>query len=289
MSETDQARESQEDAGQGHASATEDLISAFDFLTTCFDADGIFDTSKLLLRDTESKFRLEYDHLDEKNSQLFCQDAKETIAQNILYSRMTYEDLDWTPLTPNRLQNISKLALRGDLPAGISLSLLVHASKFSDKKRLESFCRLTDLLSSSNTELQVIPCPAPSLCAEARELLRKPPLSNVLLEHSSLAEKDLDEIRVEFVTCGNSTIRGWCAPSMVVVNVSALGNQMHLQHHIPLAVLLGHETRHVVVRKIFGNDLNFSTPTKPYLTDSCLGDGHRESGLWFETTRASEQ
>ena len=67
-----------------------------------------------------------------------------------------------------------------------------------------------------------------------------------------------------------------------MINVSALEKYGHLRHHLPLAKLVGYETRHALVRKVFRNDLNFSTPTKPELTSSCLPTGNRESGVWFE-------
>ena len=73
---------------------------------------------------------------------------------------------------------------------------------------------------------------------------------------------------------------------MVVLNVYALLNRtMHLQHAIPLAILIGHEMRHALER-VYAGDFNFSNPDR---NPQLHADGSRESGLGFELDAIGEK
>jgi hypothetical protein len=87
-------------------------------------------------------------------------------------------------------------------------------------------------------------------------------------------------------------LRGWCGPSLVVINLHALKDSYHLDNPVPMFALNGHERRHAILRKWCGNDFNFSSPTKPELVGYAKISElkhNNESGLWFELTAIGEK
>jgi hypothetical protein len=132
----------------------------------------------------------------------------------------------------------------------------------------------------------------PAIYDEARKLVHAPPMKTILLQGTELDESALGQIKTVFVSLSIRGLRGWCGPSMAVINVYGLKNTYHLEHVAPMAALIGHETKHALQRKQSGNDLNFLSPTKPDLISHVAiseANQNREAGLWFELTAIGEK
>ena len=65
----------------------------------------------------------------------------------------------------------------------------------------------------------------------------------------------------------------------MVLNVFALKQNLCLSRPVPLAIIIGHESRHLLERQVEG-DMNFSTPDK---MEYSLPSKNHESGLEFGT------
>jgi hypothetical protein len=262
--------------------------SAFEQLKSALNEKGGINTIDVAFATPPKKAELKYKDFRCHDFSQFCQDGLNTIAQNIMNASSISSCFHSIPLS-GFVVALSKIAGHQDREAAIALSLLVHAPKCRSENEV---VRLLDLTNkSAETSLSV--AKSPDCLSNARNLLLKPPLSKILMSNLSLLKSDLEDIETVFVTMSDFHIRGWSvlqsAPSMVVINISALGNTLHLEHYIPLAVLLGHEMRHVLVRKHHKNDLNFSSLTDPSLISSCLSVGNCESGLWFELTSIGQK
>ena len=252
--------------------------SMLDLLEAQLSINGFWDPKKALPLSPSPKSNLIYSKLDEANAPNFCVDAVNTIAENIMFSLAKPD----SPFRRQRLDEVVKnfrdISDQKDYPSAIALSLLVHASK---SKSVSRFFSLAMKLAARKLSI----LPAPEIYQKASELLESPHLKKLLLHGTSLGESALDEIRTEFVSIADTGLRGWSGPSMIVINVDGLSDSHHLEDPTALATLAGHEKRHAVLRKWFGNDINFSSPTKSDLIqhdEISEARGNRESGLWFE-------
>ena len=252
--------------------------SALDILKSCLSYEGLLDATQVKsVAPPMSKPTLFFTKLDDSNAASFCKDAVEAIAENILVN-CAGDSPFYEVNMKDCLTFLESKADCKDRASGIGLCLLIHASKAVKKGRKNIFIQLVEHLAAS--KLKIVP--SPSSFREAFEMLHKQPLKTVLLGKTGLPVSALDEIENIFVEFP-SKVRGWCGPSMAIINISALQDSMHLDEPIPMAALLGHENMHALVRKSQGDDLNFSSPTKP---DIVMGREypHRESGLFFELT-----
>jgi hypothetical protein len=231
--------------------------------------------------ETPKKRSMIFDQLTEDNTKIFCAQASETIAENILFGCYQNENSPFFNTSVRSvLDNILKIASLGNMRSAVSLALLLHLSKaITDKESLGATLGLFTDLDGVEYEINV---KVPSVYEIARRYIHNTPMRQCLLKHLEVEAADLDSIVVRFVDFPDPRFRGWCAPGMVIINIRGLRDTMHLLHHIPLAVLIGHEMRHVLVRKHVGNDFNHSTPESTIRRGPALIDEHHESGLWFE-------
>jgi hypothetical protein len=232
--------------------------------------------------ETPRKRSMIFDQLTEDSTEIFCMQASETIAENILFNCYQNENSPFFKTSVRSvLDNIIQIASLGNMRSAVSLALLLHLSKaITDEESLSAMLSLFTDLDGVEYEIDV---EAPSVYEKARQYINDTPMRQCLLKGLEV-EADLDSIVVRFVDFPDSRFRGWCAPGMVIINIGGLRDTMHLLHHVPLAVLIGHEMRHVLERKHVGNDFNHSTPESTIEREPALIDGHRESqkGLWFE-------
>ena len=141
--------------------------------------------------------------------------------------------------------------------SAIGLSLLVHASKCTKFGQICVFVNLACGFCRCRFRIDV---PPPACFEEAKKFLYAPCLSAILLQNlHGLDVEALHDIKFIFVDFPEISIRGWCGPSLVVVNVYALQETFHLRHVVPLVILLGNEMRRALERKYAGNDHNYST------------------------------
>jgi hypothetical protein len=252
--------------------------SSIEILKSCLDSKSqCLDRAKVeILTPRVKKANLVFSSLNAKNSARFCMDAVDVIVENILVSCASGNPAYYVTEMKETLDRLQEMSARGTLESGIALCLLVHASKAAKLGRKNIFVELVDCLTESNLEI----VRAPSSFEGALELLRKQLLRDVLLQNTCLSDSALDEIETKFVNV-RCNVRGWCGPSMTIINVWPLRETMHLDDPVAMFALLGHETKHAVVRKSNGNVLNFSSPSKPDLVKG-LEFPNRESGLWFE-------
>jgi hypothetical protein len=233
------------------------------------------------------KSRLIFLELNPSTAPEFCLAAGNTVAENITFSCFSNGNSPFLgPRLCDALNSISRLSLRGDLEAGISLALLVHASKCADRVQFLKF----HSLALCAEHLRIVEPVSKDTFEFASEHLSKDPLKSILLQNTSGMEGVLPKIQARFVELDDHDVRGWCAPRMAVFNRTATRNTP-LELPAPFLGLYGHELKHVVVRESNETDLNFSTPDKPELTSSCsaLQLSNRESGLWFELTAIGEK
>jgi hypothetical protein len=247
-------------------------------LQLLLDDRGFLIPAASLPVETPRKSSMIFDLLTEDNAKLFCIQASETIAENILYRCYKNEHSPFFKTSVRRiLDNVVRIASSGNMCSAISLALLVHLSKaITDAESLKVMLGLFLDLDGVDYDIDVI---APSIYERARQYIDNTPMRKCLLKDLEVQAADLDSIVVRFVDFPDPRFRGWCAPGMVIINVRGLRDTMHLIHHIPLAVLIGHEMRHVLER---GDDFNHSTPESTIKREPALVEGHRESGLWFE-------
>jgi hypothetical protein len=178
------------------------------------------------------------------------------------------------------LDSIEKLERDGSLLSALALSALVCMSKCTDELLVKGFISIAKLASRESYR-KALPgeCPSEITVEEARKLVSTAPLAASLLRgFEGLTAEDIKDISVEFVYLKDTQLRAWCAPGTVVLNVFALKRSLCLLHPVPLAVIVGHESRHVLESKVEG-DVNFSTPDKE---DGSLHSKNRQSGLGFE-------
>jgi len=253
-------------------------------LRTCLDdATGLLNPDLVSqVSPRGSKCRLPYGSLDVAQYASFCKEAAETVAQNILTSTAEPESAFLSNDLRLTLDIVEKLSTQSNIESVAALSLLVHGSKSRTDLNVVQFINFARACGNKRYCLASADmCPKAEIIEAAKRILYTPPLSTCLLHGLSLREKDIQQISLVFVYLVDDSIRGWCAPSMVVLNVYVLLNRtMHILHYIPLAVLVGHESRHALERMDAG-DFNFSTPDKAAQIPS-LDVGFRESGLGFE-------
>jgi hypothetical protein len=258
------------------------MNSTLEILKSCLKEGGVLDPIKVCALSPRGKPSLIYSNLNETNAHVFCLDAVDAIAENILISCASGAPFEGEDLT-TCLDNLLALSLRGDLAAGISLALLIHCSKCS-KRRDVSFLRTqVALLFIEKLKIRS----PPPIYEQAIILLHSEPLATTLLRDTGFEASSLDQISIVFVEYLDSSIRGWCGPSLAAINLTALAESFYLEEPIPLAVLMGHEKRHALIRKLLGDNLNFSAPAKPELIQHPQFEQicqNRISGLWFELT-----
>jgi hypothetical protein len=217
----------------------------------------------------------------------FCHDAAEVIVHNILVSISDATSAFFNFDLRESLDTVERLEKANNIESVAAISLLVHSSKSKSTDEVFLFIAVARALDHRRYKLAASDeKPSDEVLCAAKQILLAPPLSTCLLSGLTLSEEDIQKISIHFVFLVNERIRGWCGPSMVILNVFALCNRtVHLAHHIPLAVLLGHEMRHALERMADG-DFNFSKPTK---TSCALEVGSRESGLGFELNAIGEK
>ena len=262
-----------------------DSDSMLDYLESLLDVSGFLDLDKVSPSSPRPKSNLIFSELNEANAPIFCLDAVNVIVENITFSLTNPDSLFRAEKFDACIQNLHKISARKDLESAIGFALLVHASKCKSPRRLFSLSRI---LAFRNLSIVA----APSIYEEASKLLDEPHIKKILLHGTGLDESALMEIRTVFVSFPDSDLRGWCGPSMIIINVDGLRDTYHLENPAAMAALAGHETRHAVLRKWLGNDVNFSSPTKPHLTSHpnvSASKGNRESGLWFELCAIGEK
>ena len=259
-------------------------------LRGCLDDNGILDSkqiSEVSPRQDRTKSALPYTQFSPDNSAVFCRDAAETIAHNVLLSCLQPDSgfylFDLRPC----FNSIENLAADGTLLSALALSALVHMSKCTDADLVTGFISIaTKTTRATYRKANAAEHPSDAILAEARNLVSTSPLAVSLLSgFDDLTTEDIQHIRVEFVYLRDKCLRGWCAPGTVVLNVFALKHSLSLSCPVPLAVIIGHESRHVLERKV-QDDMNFSTPDK---IDIPLPPKNRQSGLGFELNAIGER
>jgi hypothetical protein len=211
-----------------------------------------------MLPSTPVKRKLLFSELREENLQQFCFEAADTIADNIRVASALPDSPFFKIHMKTCLENICRIYARENMRSAICLSLLVHASKCTDECSVNLFVVLVKC-SHKNKSFQIDVQP-PACFEEAKRFLYAPCLSAILLQNlRGLDVEALHDIKFIFVDFPESNIRGWCGPSLVVVNVYALQETFHLRHVVPLVILLGNEMRRALERKYAGNDHNYST------------------------------
>lgn len=261
-------------------------LTTLNRLESFLNGSGTWDSTSFMSSSPTPKSKLIYSELRAENAAKFCFDAVDTIAGNLIFSLSKAD-------SPFRCENIKviisqlrSICARKDLASAIGLALLVHASK---SKNCLHLLKLSERLAASSLS---IVAEAPQVHNDASKLLDEPHIKRILLNGTSLCESALSDLSTVYVDFGNTDIRGWCAPGMAVINVTALQDSCHLEHPAAMAALIGHEMRHAVVRKSCGNDMNFSSPTKTELTKHpkiSQSEGNRESGLCFELEAIGEK
>ncbi len=265
-------------------------ISMLSRLRVCLDGSGILDSkqiSEVSPREDRTKSSLPYTLLSPENSAVFCRDAAETIARNVLLSCSQPDSGFYLFDLRSCFDSIEKLAGSGTLLSALALSALVHMSKCTDADLVNGFISIaTKTTQESYRNANPAEHPSGDILAEARKLVSTSPLAVSLLRgFDDLTTEDIQDIRIEFVYLKDKFLRGWCAPGTVVLNIFALKQSLCLSCPGPLAVIIGHESRHVLERKVRG-DMNFSTPDK---NDISLHPKNRESGLGFELNAIGEK
>ena len=249
-------------------------------LLSCLNQDGFLDQSLFVPSDPVKRKLICVD-LNDKNAQEFCLEAAKTIAENIRFACSVRDSYFLSVPMKKHIVRLCRISERGDLRSAISLSLLVHASKCASKKHCIIFFGF--LQTAFTFALFSIDVRPPRIFEKAKRFLYSANLSTILLQNlSPLTMQAIREVKFRFVEFPSNKIRGWCAPSMVILNVYALKDTLHLSHVVPLTVLSGHEMRHALERRHAGNDFNFSTPEAAAETNPDVVTGHRESGHVFE-------
>jgi hypothetical protein len=256
----------------------------------CLDENRVPDwnkNSEISPRDNYRKAQLRYSALSPANSAAFCLDAAETIVKNVTLvcsqKESGFYEFDLRPC----LDAIDTLAKEGGILSALALSALVHMSKCSDPDLVRGFTSIAKIATKDHyRKATSSECPSEEVITQARNLLSTAPLADsLLLGFNDLNVEDIKNIHIEFVYLKSKNLRGWCAPGTVVLNVFALKHSLCLSHPIPLAIILGHESKHVLERKVVG-DMNFSTPDK---VDASLPQKNCESGLGFELLAIGEK
>ena len=250
---------------------------------SCCGEHGKVDFTLVKRLSPAAKHKLMYSQLNEGNAVQFCDDAACTVLENILMecakSNSNFRQLDLD--IPCRL--ITEIADREDIASGLALSILIHSSKCSSLERARKFLMLVDDLHRSALKIVKPDGNVMFLVQKAKAILGTPEYSRILLANTSITDVSIiKDMNVYFVEIDNEEIRGWAGPSSVVVNMNGLKKTMHLKRHGPLTILIGHEIRHVILRMIFGGDLNFSSPEKPNEACPSLPCKMQGSGYWFE-------
>jgi hypothetical protein len=253
-------------------------------LRASLDSDGVFDfkqISEMSPRDNRGKKSLPYSALSPANAAAYCCDAAETVYHNIVISCSLAESGFYEYDMRSCLNSIDSLATDGRMLSALALSALVHISKCSDRSMVKEFISIATKATKDTLYRKAFDeeCPSDDVLAQAKKLISTSPLADSLLRgFDILTVEDINNIAVEYVHFKEKGLRGWCAPGTVVLNVFALKHSLCLSRVEPLAVILGHESRHVLERR-FENDMNFSTPDE---ADTSLPPKNRESGLGFE-------
>jgi hypothetical protein len=250
-------------------------------LRSCLDCNGSPDPNQISqMSPRPSKSILQYSPLSPSNSASFCRDAAETVAHNVLLACSQPDSGFYLFNLRPCLASIENLARDGSVLSALALSALVHMSKCTDELLVKGFISIAKSASRESYRKALAgECPSGIIVEEARKLVSTAPLSASLLRgFDGLTAEDIKAISVEFVYLKDTQLRAWCAPGTVVLNVFALRRSLCLSHPVPMAVIVGHESRHVLERKVEG-DMNFSTPDKE---DGSLPPKNRESGLGFE-------
>lgn len=253
-------------------------------LESCLDEAGYIDLAKLKLVQPVNKSELKYRTLDVTNCRQFCHDAAYAVANNIIQAfpleKPSFQIKRYH--LKMHLDGIRTIVERGDLESGIALSLILHASKFVTGDGFIVFISLVRQLLTS--KLQIVQPPA--IEHNAKKMLKNKPLCSVLLADLEGLGDELDSIATVFVDFRDAFVRGWSAPSMVVVNVRSLTSTVHLEEPVALTALMGNLMRRVLEVKNLNDDLNAFCCFQP---DPKEQDGSREPvnrarrpGLWFE-------
>ncbi len=250
------------------------------------NSSGLLDVSKYMTSSpTSRKSTLICEVLNQENAQKFCSEAAIVVADNIIIS-LASPDSSFRKVNLGKcIKSVRAIADRINFQSALGLSLLVHASKSKNAKCLVLFSSCMERNSLSIED-------SPAIYEDARKLVYEPPIKTILLQDTRLDDSTLDQIKTVFVSFQIGGLRGWCGPSMAVINLVGLRETYHLEHVAPMAVLLGHEMKHAVQRIQHGNDLNFSTPTKPdQIPHVAISESNqnREAGLWFELTAIGEK
>ena len=259
-------------------------------LRGCLDDSGNLDSkqiSEVSPRENQTKSSLPYTLLSPENSAAFCRDAAETIARNVLLSCSQPDSGFYLYDLRSCFDSIEKLSGSGTMLSALALSALVHLSKCTDPEFVNGFISTTKK-AAHETYRTANPAERPTgdVLEKARNLVSTSPLAVSLLRgFDDLTTDDIQDIRIEFVYLKDKHLRGWCAPGTVVLNVLALKQSLCMSSPVPLAIIIGHESRHVLERKVSG-DMNFSTPDK---NDILLPRKNRESGLGFELSAIGEK
>jgi hypothetical protein len=263
-----------------------DSDSALDILELFVNSQGYWDRAKFQsVSPRQTNRSLIYSELTEENAKSFCFDATNIIAENLILALTPEESSFLTVKLDELIQNLRVISGQKNLASAIGLALLVHASKSGSPKVLQS-CALILAVEGLTIES------APPIFERASELLDKKHIQDILLYGTDLDTSALEQLKTVFVSFPKLTLRGWCGPSLVVINLHALKDSYHLDNPVPMFALNGLERRHAILRKWCWDDLNLSSPTKPELV------GHaeiselkhsRESGLWFELAAIGEK
>ena len=258
-----------------------DSDSTLDILARFLDDSGFWDRKKYFSSSPRpSKPTLIYTELNEAIAPSFCLDAVNTIAENVILNLALADSSFREEKLDECIHSLREISARRDYLSAIGLSLLVHASKSKSPQALVS-------LSASLAQDSLSIVESPDVYKVASRFLLESHMKAILLQGTDLHESELDKIQTIFVSFKNMAVRGWCGPSMAVINVYALSCTYHLENPAPMVALVGHERRHAVLRKCFGNDLNFSSPTKAdVIAHPAISEykQKREAGLWFEMT-----
>jgi hypothetical protein len=260
--------------------------SSLDVLEGWLNSSGFLDVSKYMTSSpTSRKSTLICEVLNKENAQKFCTEAAIVVADNIILA-LASPDSSFRKVNLGKcIKSVRAIADRKNFQSALGLSLLVHASKSKDAKCLAIFSSSMERTSLSIED-------SPVIYEDARKLVYETPIKTILLQDTRLDESTLDQIETVFVSIQIGGLRGWCGPSIAVINLVGLRETYHLEHIAPMAVLLGHEMKHAIQRIQHGNDLNFSTPTKPDQIPhvaSSESNQNREADLWFDLTAVGEK
>ena len=263
---------------------------SFSILKSCMKQDKRMDSTLVRRLSPAVKPKLMYSDLNAENASDFCDDAACAVFGNILVECARHKSLFCQLPLERECNQILNIADRGDVESGLALSILLHASKCSSLNRARTFLTLVSLLHRTPLKIVDLNEAESLLLRKAKEVLSTPEFSEILLMNTNMNDATMiSNLKITFVEIESEEVRGWAGPSTVVVNKNALKKTMHLERYGPLTVLLGHEMRHVILRMVFGGDLNFSSPEKPNLACPSLPTHFHESGYWFEITAVGEK